>query len=419
MPFLAFAETDPPERPGLKDLRGVAQAEFNHDASRVLTRLRTGEIGLWDTAAGTAVANDLGAAKATCCLMSPDRKRVLLGFESNARIFDATTGSAVSPVLPIKVDQHQPTPALFSPDGETLVILREEEASIWRVKTGEKIKAIPLAAGPQEEAPPGAIFIAAGAHCLIMDPSGTVTRFETKTWEPAGKVMRHPHTDFSYEFGFSASTGGKWVATHDGAGENGSKASLQVWDARTGKPLGPPLVGINGFAGYFLPNRDRIVISPDRGQGQVRELPSMKIAYRIRGFDDLSGPPVALSPDGRWILSWNSRDALDAINAKTGATIKTASGSGSVSQVSFAPDSSAAYVFRDNPGDSKEQYSENEITKVTLPDLKPAGSIRGLETTQDFSLSADGRLLLFRCGEPDQESVRVIETATMKPLGER
>ena len=397
----------------------MAQAEFNHDASRVLTRLRTGEIGLWEMAAGTAVAGELAAAKAMFCLMSPDRKRVVLGFESNARIFDATTGSAVSPVLPIKVNQYQPTPALFSPDGETLVILREEEASIWQVGTGEKIKTIPLAAGPHEDAPPGAVFTATGAHCFIMEPNGTVTRFDTKTWQPVGKVMRHPHTDFSYEFGFSASTDGKWIATHDGAGENGPKASLQVWDARTGQPLGPPLVGINGFVGYFLPGRDRIVVRPGRGQGQVRELPSMRIAYRIPGFDDLSGPPVALSPDGKWILSWDSQNALDAINAKTGATIATASGSGSVSQVSFAPDLSAAYVFWDNPDDSKEQYSENEIIKVTLPDLKPAGSTRGLEIDQDFSFSADGRLLLLRCGKPDQESVRVIETATMKPFGER
>ncbi|MEO5721437.1 MAG: WD40 repeat domain-containing protein, partial [Chthoniobacterales bacterium] len=368
-PFLAVAQTNPPELLSLISLRGVAQAEFNHDASRVLTRLRTGEIGLWETAAGTAVANELGAAKAMCCLMSPDRKRVLLGFESNARIFDATTGSAVSPVLPIKVDQYQPTPALFSPDGETLVILREEEASIWRVGTGEKIKAIPLAAGPHEEAPPGAFFTATGAHCFIMEPNGTVTRFDTKTWQPVGKVMRHPPTDFSYEFGFSASTDGKWVATHDGGGEHGHKASLQIWDARTGQPL----VGITPGVGYFLPGRDRIVVSSDRGQGQVRELPSMKLAYRIRGFDDLSGPPVALSPDGKWILSWNSQNALDAINAKTGATVGTASGSGSVSMVSFAPDSSVAYVFRDNPDDSKEQYSENEISKVTLPDLQPTG----------------------------------------------
>ncbi|HMJ06237.1 MAG TPA: hypothetical protein VK474_08270, partial [Chthoniobacterales bacterium] len=68
------------------------------------------------------------------------------------------------------------------------------------------------------------------------------------------------------------------------------------------------------------------------------------------------------------------------------------------------------------PDNAQEQYAENEITKLTVPDLKPVGSVRALEITQDFSLSRDGRYLLLRCGAPDEEQVRVIETRTMQPV---
>ncbi|HMJ05389.1 MAG TPA: WD40 repeat domain-containing protein, partial [Chthoniobacterales bacterium] len=356
LPVLALAETDPPQPAQLKDLRGVAQAEFNQDASRILIRLRTGEVGLWDVATGMAISAAFGSEKATCCVMSADRKRVVIGFAETSRVFDSTAGSALSPAFAVPLNEHLPTPAVFSPDGELLVVLRQKEASIWRVKAGEKIKTIPLPAGPHEDAPPEAIFTEAGAHCFLMDPDGTVTRYDTQSWGRAGKPMRHRRREFAYEFGFTASEDGRWIATWDDAGENGPKTGLQVWDARAGKALGSLLTGINGFVGYFLPGQNRILIKAARGEGQVRDLPSMKLRYKIRTFDDLSGAPVAFSPEGKWILSWDSRDTLDAIDAESGTIRATTAGSGSISQVLFGPDSSAAYVFRDNPDNAQEQY---------------------------------------------------------------
>lgn len=415
---LAVSENAMPQRAALENLRGISQAEFNQDGSRVLLRSRKGEVTLWNAADGSSISSELGAqTDATSLIASPDRKRVLLGFAEHAQVFDTTSGSAISPTLPIRMSKGLEVPAIFSPSGETLVIFGETVASIWNVEAGQRIHTIPLPPGPYEEAPPAAIFTEAGAHCFLMDPAGAVTRYETQGWKKTGQPMNHPRSDFSYSFAFSASANGKWIATWDEAGENGLKCSLKLWDATASKPLGAPLSGINGFVGYFVPGKNRVVIAAARGEGQVRDLPSMKTVYRIRRFDDLSGPPIAISPDGKWILSWDSNGAVESIEAGSGKVAGTTpSSSAGVARILIAPDSATAYILSDNPDASKEQYADNQITKRTLPDLKITGSMRALEITQSSSLSPDGRRLLILYGTPEEEQILILDTATMKPL---
>ena len=73
-------------------------------------------------------------------------------------------------------------------------------------------------------------------------------------------------------------------------------------------------------------------------------------------------------------------------------------------------------MLYDSPDGSAEQYSDNQITRLTLPDMKITGSIRALEITQDISISPDGNRLLLRFGTPDAEQIMLVDTATMNPL---
>ena len=77
--FLAVAsppaEAADPSR--LVELRGVWQAHFNHDASRLVVRTRKGEVGLWDAKKGTRIAGDAALKKPSkAYFMSPDAKKV-------------------------------------------------------------------------------------------------------------------------------------------------------------------------------------------------------------------------------------------------------------------------------------------------------------------------------------------------------
>ena len=49
----------------LVELRGVWQADFNDDASRVVVQLRSGAVSIWDTANRAVVCADVGKGKET------------------------------------------------------------------------------------------------------------------------------------------------------------------------------------------------------------------------------------------------------------------------------------------------------------------------------------------------------------------
>jgi WD40 repeat protein len=341
---------------------------------------------------------------------------VLVGMKEGSRVFDATSAGAISPVLQVRLRESLPTPAVFSPDGTVVIIFEEKQASVWNVRTGERVALLPLALGPHEEAPPDAIFAKTGALCFVMDPDGTVTRYDAKSWKPLGRPMRHPRLETAYEFGFTASEDCRFIATFDDAGENGPKGQLQVWDAIANKPLGAPLVTTNGFSARFIPGADRILIQPARGDASVRELPSMKTAYAIRAHDDLDGPKIEVSPDGKWILSWGPDRKLDVIDAKTGKVVGNTSSAAAVTKILFGPEAADCYVVFDNTAFFLQDYHDGYVMKMSLPELDITGSLRTLEFLARVSLSPNGQRLLLVEGKTDQERILVFETERMKPI---
>jgi WD40 repeat protein len=73
---------------------------------------------------------------------------VLVGFkDGHSRVFEATTAKAISPMLDVPVGGP---PAVFSPDGETLLIFAKKEAAVFNIRGGKRITTLPL--------PPGVVF---------------------------------------------------------------------------------------------------------------------------------------------------------------------------------------------------------------------------------------------------------------------
>ena len=399
-------------------LRGVLAADFNHDGSRVIARSRTGEIGIWNVEEGGPVAGELAAdARSTCYEMSDDHRFVVIAFESGSRVFDTSTAAAVSPMLDAQLRDQLRTRALFSPDNSTVIIFEEKQTSVWDPRSGERIAAIAAAEGPHEEAPPSAIFTGDGAHCFLMQRDGTVTRYDTRTWKPVGKPMRHPRFDTAYEFGFSASADGKWIATFDDAGENGPKGQLQVWDAVTSKPVGRPLIEVNGFSARFLADPARVLVEPARGDATMRELPSMKTLYTIKAHDDVEGPQLAVSPNRDWIFAWGADRTLLVLDSATGTTKATYPQKAAISGVLVAADSGACFVSYDNSTFTTEGFHDNYIMRLSVPELNVVGKFRSLDYLSDTLLSPDGRRLLVREGGDENERLLIFNASNLSPVG--
>lgn len=405
----------------LAELRGVWQANFNHNASRLVVRTRNGEVGLWDARKGTRISGDAALRKPSITyVISPDLQKFLVGFkDGGARVFDASSGSAVSPVLDLTFRENVNSQAVFSPEGGTIVFFGEKEASVLDVKTGRRVTTIPVPFELEESGPDStasAIFASGGSTCFVMEPQGTVTTYETKTWSPVGKPMKHPPAESAYQFGFEASPDGKWIVTFDSPGENGPQGQLQAWDALTQTALGDPLSAQNGMSGRFLPGQNRVLVQGGRGDASVRDLPSMAIAYVIKQHDEVDGPRVEVAPTGKWLTAWGPDKRVELIDGASGKTLDTFYSSASVTTALFPSDSPICYLAFENTAFHSVNLHDNYLHRFSVPELKITGSIRILASVSRQSLSTDGRWIMIVEGSDAQEKIVLYDATTMKAL---
>jgi len=403
----------------LGDLRGVWQANFNHDASRLVVRT-LGEMGLWDTRKGTRIAGDAALKKpSNIYVMNPDLRKFLVGFkDGHAQVFDASSGSAVSPEFDLSFRENGNPQSVFSPDGGTIVFFGEKEAMVLDTKTGKRVATIPIPFELEEnsDATAAATFVSAGAKCFIMEPHGAVTAYETKGWTQVGKPMKHPPADSAYDFGFEASPDGKWIVTFDSPGENGPKGQLQAWDALTNKPLGDPLSATNGMSGRFLPGQDRVLVQGGRGDASVRNLPSMSIAYVVRMHDDIDGPKIDVFPNGKWLVAWGPDKKVDLIDAVSGEILKSYSSPISVTGSMIQPDSSICYLELDHGLVLSTNHWDYYLQRFSVPNLESTGSIRVADFLHSRSLSSDGRWIMILQGGDTDKRIVIFDAKTMKPI---
>jgi WD40 repeat protein len=411
---------DAAESRQLGDLRGVWQANFNHDATRLVVRTRRGEIGIWDTKRGTQIAGDPSLQKpSNTYVMSPDTRKILVGLkDTGAQLFDASSGSAISPVLDLSLRADGNSQIVFSPDSGTIVFFGKEKASVLDLKSGKEIATIPVPFELEENSGSTAlaVFVEGGTKCFIMEPHGTVRTYETKGWAPVGKPMKHPAAEMAYQFGFDASSDGKWIVTFDDPGENGPKGQLQVWDALANKPLGSPLSAVNGMSGRFLPGQNRVLVQSGRGDASVRDLPSMKVSYPIKQHDELDGPKVEVFPNGKWLLAWGPDKKLDLIDAATGKILNTYSSPESITEAMIPADSARCYIRSETFDLSADNHFDNELKRFSAPDMKVTSSTRIPDFVLRQSLSPDGRWIVALQGVTDKEKVVVFDATTLKPV---
>lgn len=397
----------------------MSQVAFNHDSTRLIVKRQTGTVSLWDVTSGETIQSDLGAeVQADCFVVSPDAKRVLVGFpEKGARVFDAATGKAISPVLEIPLKDDAQPRGVFSPDGELVVIFEEKEVSAFKTSSGERVAKVTLASPtPDDESTlsPQAVFTADGKTCFLMEMSGTVTRYDAGTWKPVGKPMKHPAAESAYIFGFAASADGQWVATYDTPGENGPKGQLQAWDAVKNKALGKPVIAVNGIDGEFV--ADRLLVRPGRGQASVRSLPAMKSLYSIMVHDDVEGPSVIATPDLKWLLSWGSDRSMRLMDAATGKVATATAFSSHLSQVLPLPDSSGFMAVCDSTSFYLQGYHDHYVVRLSFPELAITHTLRLTEMLHHATLSPDGKKLAVRVGEPEKERLRLYNAETLQPI---
>lgn len=253
--------------------------------------------------------------------------------------------------------------------------------------------------------PGGRRIVSSAGETLVsetnMIPDFTIRFWDATTGRPiAPLIMGHTLDVKSVVF----SPDGKRIVSASG------DKTLRIWDANTGKPIGSPLQGHTEVVGYvaYSPDGKRIVsVSRDKTLRVWDAATGKPIGAPLKGHTDWVST-VAYSPNSRWIVSGSWDNTLRLWDAATGKPIGSPlqGHTGSVYSVAFSPD-------------GKRIVSGSEDKTLRLWDAatgKPIGLPAEGHTDRVLSVafSPDGRRIV--SGSYDN-TLRLWDAATGRPIG--
>jgi WD40 repeat protein/serine/threonine protein kinase len=360
-------------------IRPDGRIAFHPDGCAVVRALGN-TVSIEDNATGEPVGRPL---RLECAVegfaFHPDGRRVVIvGRDRTARVWEVASGKAMTPPLKAEEPGDGAYRAIFSPDGGLLLTRTNKRFRIWDAATGEPIT--PLIE-PKK------------LLTVVFSPDGR--RVVTSSQPDDGAQPRDaripPNT------------------ARDAGGS--ATANLQLWDARTGKPVGPPMKHAHQIRGLepasFSPDGRRLITGSldrtaqiwDTATGAPAMPPLKHAAYVYRS---------CFSPDGRWVVTGSGDGTAQVWDASSGLKIGVPMGhGGAVRAVTFSPDSACVLT-------ASEDHTVRIWDAATgRPLLSP---MRHLAAVDGAGFSPDGRWVLTASAD---HTVRLWDLATAAPDGPR
>ena len=277
------------------------------DGQRVFTAV-DGEIRVWHAKTGVELSRFKGHAGSDGFTVSQDGKLIAFGRND---VFLWKWEKGEEPKHFLTVSGFGTELIQFAPDGKSLVV--ETHGGIrhrYDVATGKLIesKALAIPTGALEYSPDGKTLAVASRSSYVDLPKGghTILLIDAVT---GAEKLRLPLGPVGAESVSWSKDGTRLVATTD--------YRLRVWDATTGKVLGPNQAGHDGHIASlsFAPDGTLFTASDD---------------HTIRSWDAATGKPglqlehaswvrgLAISPDGALVVGSALRNDLRIWDAKTG-----------------------------------------------------------------------------------------------------
>jgi len=203
---------------------GIRRITFSPDGSRVVARLASNELRLWDTATGAAVAAGKEPAEATWKLpvVSPDGRRVVLHrFRQMIQVWDLATGKLALPVIRHFSPVIQ---AAYSSDGLRLATAcADGTVRVWDAQSAEPLTP-PLPHGLNLQQ---ICFSMDGRYLVTAGRDGTARVWEARTGQPVTPLLRHG----------DGLAGASFSPDGDSLATTSKEGTVRFWDLRPdGRP---------------------------------------------------------------------------------------------------------------------------------------------------------------------------------------
>jgi WD40 repeat protein len=303
-------------------IHGSPQAAFSPDGTSLLTDSGDGPAKLWDAASGRELRTFHHGTAVRAVAFSPDGTRLLTGGDKLAKLWETATGRLLQA---FGDGSHQLLTTLaFSPDGTRVVTGGfRTEAKLWDATTGKLIRTLLESHHPRSVA-----FSPDGSRIM-----GN-TMYGFTTWAAAsGQVL-----DRNSIQGIAASPDGTRIL-----GAGGSSGGFTLLDVNSGQFI--------EFSEYSTVTVGQIAVSPD-GERVVAGLrrgygwPGAIVQWEGRTGKIVSGRlvkgvnPVALAPDGRFVLSVDRGQPIKLWDAASGKHIRAFEGISRLFSLALSSDGS-------------------------------------------------------------------------------
>jgi WD40 repeat protein len=354
---------------------GIRSVAFSGDGTRIVTGGGKGKIRVWDAATGTELTTLLGhLQRVNGVAFSPDGKRIVSGSaDGTVKIWEP----GVDPTAPVTLEGRCHNMA-YSPDGKRILTSGPPDVAIrvWDATTHEEIMKLEGANARASFSPDGRRIISADGNDICVRDTSSGRRLMTLSGHESGPLSEQQGDIWSIAY----SPDGTRIAS------GGLDRTVRVWDAATGAEI-MTLRGHGEMPGYpecspvssvvFSPSGELIasgsydftvkiwnartgaeirtmkqastvndlLFSPDGTQIVVASHMSIRMydvetGRELRVLQGHEGEvlSLALSPDGKRIVSGAKDDTVRIWDMATGQEVQRLPVQGWVWEVCFSPD---------------------------------------------------------------------------------
>lgn len=295
----------------------ISSVAYSPDGMYVLTGSNDETVRLWDARTGEELYQFTGLMEPVDTVgFSPDASSILASsFDGTTLMWEIRSGK--------ELHRFDGSGAVYSPDGQTVLTIRDNSVNLWSVTTGQKQQKYTIPEGNEVYYP---VLSPDGNYLLAGDSAGIAHLWDIRTHQEVQKFTGHT----SFVFWVAFSPDGKYVLT------GSFDATARLWDIYTGKELQRFSHTNNVYCVVFSPDGETIFTASGDNTARWWDAQSGQELGRFTGPAPIFS--ISVSPDGKFLLTGGDDGVAWLWEIQPRTELPSFDNNDMISAVAFSPD---------------------------------------------------------------------------------